>query len=74
MASRAKEVTVSLCSAPSGTIWSTELPAQEIHGVVEAGPEEAIKIKGVVYLFYEERLRELGLFREEKATVWPSRT
>jgi len=40
-----------------------EPPAQERHGLVGAGPQEAIKmIQGLEHLFCEGRLRELGLF------------
>ena len=44
---------------------------EERCGYVGTGPEKATKmIRGLEHLSYEERLRDLGLFRMGKERVW----
>ena len=74
VANRSREGILPLCSGqtPFGVLCpALEPPAQDRHGAVGAGPEEATKmIRGLEHLCCEERLRELGLFILEKRRLW----
>ncbi|KAK4826670.1 hypothetical protein QYF61_010679 [Mycteria americana] len=69
--SRSREVILPLYSAlvraPGALRPALGSPAQDRHGPVGAGPEEATEmVRGLEHLCYGERLRELGLFSLEK--------
>ncbi|KAK4819120.1 LOW QUALITY PROTEIN: hypothetical protein QYF61_025587 [Mycteria americana] len=70
MASRSREGILFLYSAltrPAVLRPDLGSSAQERHGAVGAGPEEATKmVRGLEHLCCEDRLRELGLFSLEK--------
>ena len=74
VASRLREVILLLYSGetPPGVLRpALEPSAQERHGPVGAGPEEATKMnRGMEHLSYEEGLRDLGLFSLHKRRLW----
>jgi len=77
VASRAKEVTLPTLlhsgETPPGVLRpALEPSAQEGHGAVGVGPEEATKtIRGLKHLSCEDQLREWWLFSLEKAPGRP---
>ena len=63
VASRVREVTVTLCSVPGEMRPGLVSPKQERHRAVGVGAEEGHKGNQMLeHLPCEERLRELGLF------------
>ncbi|KAK4831965.1 LOW QUALITY PROTEIN: hypothetical protein QYF61_020348 [Mycteria americana] len=74
VASRSREMILPLYSALTPPAVLPPAPgssAQERHGPVGEGPEEATKmVRGLEHLCYEDRLRELGLFSLEKRRLW----
>lgn len=76
VASRSREVILPLSSgvAPAGVLCSAlESSVQERHGPVGEGPQEGHKNgqrDETPLCFYEERLRELILFRLKKKSCW----